>query len=254
MIILSMIRIFAAVLLLVSVLVSNGHARLAVPNTTTEAQATSPIIVIGFVGGFIKHDDPVHSVVQVAARLRKEYGASTVVETFENRNGEKAYRQVIAILDANHDGTLSPDEKRNARVILYGHSWGGSESITLARRLEQDNVPILLTVQVDSVAKIGEDDVTIPANVAQAANFYQSDGLLRGEPEIHAGDPAHTRILGNFRFRYAAIPYNCTDYPWYTRIFMKAHIQIECDPKVWNQVESLIRSYLPPASANGLIQ
>jgi hypothetical protein len=27
---------------------------------------------------------------------------------------------------------------------------------------------------------------------------------------------------------------------------MKSHIEIECDPRVWKQVESLIRSKLPP--------
>ena len=32
-----------------------------------------PVIVIGFVGGFIKHDNLVHSEVQLAARLRKAY-------------------------------------------------------------------------------------------------------------------------------------------------------------------------------------
>jgi hypothetical protein len=26
---------------------------------------------------------------------------------------------------------------------------------------------------------------------------------------------------------------------------MRSHIEIECDPRVWNQVESLIRSRLP---------
>ena len=32
-----------------------------------------PVIVIGFVGGFIKRDNPIHSEVQLAARLRKAY-------------------------------------------------------------------------------------------------------------------------------------------------------------------------------------
>ena len=111
---------------------------------------------------------------------------------------------------------------------------------------------MLLTIQVDSVTKIGEDDEIIPANVAQAANFYQADGLLRGESEIRAADPARTQILGNFQFRYETSPYNCADYPWYNHLFMRAHTQIECDPKVWNQVESLIRAILTShASHNG---
>jgi surfactin synthase thioesterase subunit len=44
-------------------------------------------------------------------------------------------------LDTHHDGILTPEEKRNARIIIYGHSWGGSEAITLARELEKDGIP-----------------------------------------------------------------------------------------------------------------
>jgi surfactin synthase thioesterase subunit len=148
-------------------------------------------------------------------------------------------------VDANHDGLLSAEEKRNARVILYGHSWGASEAITLARELDGDGIPVLLTVQVDSVQKPRENDTVIPANVAEAANFYQLNGFLHGEPEIRAADPKRTHIIGNFRFDYKANPIDCRQYPWYDRIFMRSHIEIECDPRVWNQVESLIRSRLP---------
>jgi len=37
---------------------------------------------------------------------------------------------------------------------------------------------------------------------------------------------------------------------WYARLFMRPHVEIEYDPGVWNQVESLIRSELPPVMAN----
>jgi hypothetical protein len=243
---------FSACLIAVTGLLQAGPVRFALPVATVSA--TSPAIVIGFVGGFIRHDNIVHSEVQLAARLRKEYASSTVVDTFENRNGDKAYREIISLLDANHDGTLSSEEKRSARIIIYGHSWGASEGVTLARRLEKDGIPVLLTVQVDSVAKIGETDGFIPANVTQAANFYQLDGLLHGAPQIRAADATRTQILGNFRFSYQTIPYSCTGYPWYNRIFMKAHVQIECDPEVWNQVESLIRSQLSPTAESGSLQ
>ena len=49
----------------------------------------------------------------------------------------------------------------------------------------------------------------IPANVAQAANFYQTNGCVHGQPKIHAADPAHTHIIGNFRFDYALSEYDC---------------------------------------------
>src|SRR5580658_5610427 len=55
-----------------------------------EASTEPPAIVIGFVGGFIKHDNPVHSEVQLAARLRKEYPAGVEVETFESDRETRA--------------------------------------------------------------------------------------------------------------------------------------------------------------------
>jgi hypothetical protein len=204
-----------------------------------------PVIVIGFVGGFIRHDDLVHSEVQLAARLRKAYPSGVDVETFESYHGERALKKVLRLLDTNHDGTLTVDEKQNARIIIYGHSWGGSAAIVLARDLARDAVPVLLTIQVDSVSKIHRNDRVIPSNVVQAANFYQTNGFLHGQTRIRAADPKRTNIIGNFRFDYKSSPYNCTKYPWYDRVFSKAHTQIECDPSVWDRVESLIRSDLP---------
>ncbi len=207
--------------------------------------ASSPAIVIGFVGGFVRHDDLVHSPVQLAVRLHEDYPTGVYVEVFENRRRESAHEKILRLLDANHDGQLSTDEKQHARIIIYGVSWGASESIELARELEKDGIPVLLTIQVDSVAKSHQNDALIPANVAAAANFYQPDGLLHGRPKISSVDPAHTRIIGNFRFSYEANPISCTKYPWYDRLLVKSHTEIECDPMVWKQVESLIRSKLP---------
>jgi hypothetical protein len=206
---------------------------------------TPPVIVIGFVGGFIKHDNLVHSEVQLAARLRKAYPTGVDVETFESYRGEKARTKVLSLLDTNHDGTLSLAEKQNSRIIIYGHSWGGSEAIVLARNLEKDGIPVLLTIQVDSISKIHRNDSVIPANVAQAANFYQTNGILHGQPKIRAADSSRTKILGNYRFDYKASQYKCDQYPWYDRVFVKAHTQIECDPDVWKQAESLIRANVP---------
>jgi hypothetical protein len=217
----------------------------------TGARTMPPVIVIGFVGGFIKHDNLVHSEVQLAARLRKAYPSGVDVETFESYRGEKARKKILGLLDTNHDGTLTPDEKHNARIIIYGHSWGGSEAIALARELERDGIPVLLTIQVDSISKIHQNDAVIPANVAQAVNFYQPNGLLHGQSEIRAADPTRTSIIGNFRFDYKASPYNCDEYPWYDRIFVKPHTQIECDPSVWKKAESLIRLDLPPTTGSG---
>jgi hypothetical protein len=207
----------------------------------------SPAIVIGFVGGFVRHNNPVHTEVQLAARLRKEYPSGVYVEVFQNHDGSSAYKKILQLLDTEYAGKPTLEEKQKARIILYGHSWGASEAISLARRLEADGIPVLLTIQIDSVTKLGEDDGIIPSNVAQAANFYQPDGRPHGRAEIRAADPSRTRIIGNFRFDYEAHPVACFgDYSWWDRYLSKPHTEIECDPQVWNHVESLIRADLPP--------
>lgn len=222
-------------------------------NSSTPAAETDikkpPTIVIGFVGGFIRHTDLVHSEVQLADRLRKAYPSGVDVETFESYRGESAKRRIVSLLDVNHSGKLTVAEKQDARIILYGHSWGASEAITVARELQTEGIPVLLTVQVDSVAKFGQNDSVIPANVAQAVNFYQPDGFVHGQSTIRAADPAHTKIIGNFQFDYKDLPYTCDKYPWYDRFFVRTHTQIECDPNVWKQAEALIRLELPPATA-----
>src|SRR5215469_121582 len=215
------------------------------PAAEPTAPKVPPVIVIGFVGGFVKHDNAVHSEVQLAARLREDYHFGVHVEVFENQRREKAHQQILPLLDTDKTGSLSAQEKQQARIIIYGHSWGASETVTLARELEKDGIPVLLTIQVDSITKREQNDMLIPANVKEAANFYQPNGLLRGRSEILAADTTRTHIIGNFRFDYKAHPVSCPHYPWFGRLFMKSHIEIECDPNVWNQVESLIRSKLP---------
>jgi hypothetical protein len=235
---------FRVLSLIFSLLLVSGAASSKPRATPAGVSSTSTVIVIGFVGGFVHHDDRVHTEVQLIQRLREGYDSSAYVEMFENHRGKDAHRAVLRLLDANSDGKLSSEEKQNARIIIFGHSWGASETVELARQLEKDGIPVVLTIQVDSVSKIGENDAIIPANVALAANFYQLDGMLHGQPQIRAANPARTHILGNFRSDYKTKPFSCGQYPWWDRIFMKPHIQIECDPAVWSQVESLIRSNL----------
>lgn len=214
----------------------------------SEPPIVSPVIVIGFLGGFVRHDDTVHSGVQLAARLRRDHPSGVYAVTFENRRGDEAYQLILKLLDANGDGQVSNQEKQPARIIIYGISWGASQVVTLARELQAQHIPVLLTIQVDSIAKIGQNDKSIPSNVEEAVNFYQSDGILHGRAEIEAEDPAHTHILGNYRFDYRSHSIECQGYPWYDNLFTKQHTEIECDPAVWSRVESLIRSKLPPVT------
>ena len=205
---------------------------------------TTPTLVIGFTGGFVHSDDLRHSEPQLAENVEHAYGDRVVVGMFENRQRAQARRMVLDWIGRLKAAGLLEDGAQ-PRIILFGHSWGASAVVYLARDLEQDGVPVALTVQVDSIKKHAEDDSVIPANVAEAVNFYQSGGALHGQSDITAADPSSTRILGNYRLTYSHEPDACRAYPWRDRFFFKGHTAIECDPQVWSQVKMLIEDRLP---------
>ncbi len=205
-------------------------------NATPEGR----LIVVGFMGGRVSADNFIHREASLVSNLQQRFPSTIHAAIFANRDGRAALASVLHLLDRDGNGCPTPQEKRAARIVIFGHSWGGSETIALARRLNALNVPVLLTIQVDSVQKSNQDDRTIPANVQEAINFYQSEGLLHGRSRIRADDPKRTKILGNFSSSYRRNPVSCADYPWYARAFMKPHIEIENDPEVWDKIEALI--------------
>jgi hypothetical protein len=201
-------------------------------------------IVIGFVGGFVRPDDVRHPEVQFSALLRELYPSIVHAEVFANHDGKNALRHVLHLLDTDGDGVLTAGEKEQARIIIYGHSWGGSQTVTLARQLEGKGVPVLLTIQVDSVHKPSHDDAVIPSNVRNAVNFYQTKGLIHGQSSIRAADAGRTNIIGNFQMTYHDRRINCDNYPWIARHLNKPHHEIENDPLVWEQIASMIDNEL----------
>jgi pimeloyl-ACP methyl ester carboxylesterase len=214
------------------------------PAVTAGSEPAAPAIVIGFVGGFVSHDDSHHGPVKLAARIQRTVPSDTHVEVFENRHRAQARATILRFLDTNHDGVLSDEEKSRARIVLYGHSWGAQAAVLLARELRRDHIPVLLTVQVDSVAKPWRNDSIIPDNVAEAANFYQPHGLLHGRAKITAADESKTEILGNYRTDYRKTPVPCPEATWAGRFFTPGHTQSDCDPGVWSRVEDLVRERL----------
>jgi pimeloyl-ACP methyl ester carboxylesterase len=205
-------------------------------------------IVIGFVGGFVRHDNPSQGPVQFAQQMQRTVSKDTYVRVFENRRRKQAYDAILRLLDTNRDGVLSAEEKARARIILFGHSWGASAAVSLARDLQRLGVPVLLTVQVDSVAKWHNDSV-IPANVAEAVNFYQPHGIIRGQTRITAADPDRTAILGNYLVDYRKNPVPCPGASWADHVFIPDHMQSECDAHLWSQIETMVRQRLLSADA-----
>jgi pimeloyl-ACP methyl ester carboxylesterase len=209
-------------------------------------------IVVGFVGGFVRHNNPHHGPVQLAQRIQSNSPSDTYVRVFENRHRKTAYNTILQLLDSDHDGVLTADEKTRARIILFGHSWGASAVVLLARELDRAGIPVLLTVQVDSVAKLWQSDGIIPENVAEAVNFYQPNGLIHGRSQISAADAGKTRILGNYLFDYKKAPVQCPGTSWYDRWVTPSHVQSECDPRLWTRVEALVRERLSAPITAGL--
>lgn len=203
-------------------------------------------IVIGFVGGFVRRDNPHQQPVKLAQDLKRTLPPDTYVKIFENRHRRHAYETILHLLDMNHDAILSPEEKSRAHIILFGHSWGASAAVLLARDLDRQNIPVLLTVQVDSVAKFWQNDSVIPDNVAQAVNFYQPHGLVHGEQHIRAADPSKTEILGNVRIDYREHPVECSGISWFDRYITPSHAESECDPHLWSQVKRLVEQVVSP--------
>jgi len=215
----------------------------AVDEAPAEGSAQQPIrklIVIGFMGGNVHATNLIHREAQLIQSLQQDHPLSIHAAIFANRDGKSALKSVLAVLDEDKDGYVSDAEKSAARIVLFGHSWGASQTVTLANQLNKLGIPVLLTIQVDSVQKQNQNDEQIPPNVREAINFYQSEGLLRGRSLIVARDPEKTKILGNHQSSYRQNRVSCAGYPWYARAFMRRHIQIENDPAVWEQIESLI--------------
>lgn len=207
----------------------------------SSAPPLSPsFILVGFVGGFVRHNNPHQQPVQLAQRMQRNLPKDSFVQVFENRHRKSAYKKILLLLDRNHDGVLSDAEKSQARIVLYGHSWGASAAVLLARELDRQGIPVDLTVQVDSVAKFWQHDGVIPENVAAAVNFYQPHGLVHGRQRITAADQSKTQILGNYRFDYRETPVKCEEASWFDRL-TPSHAQSECDPALWGKVEGLLR-------------
>jgi len=204
-------------------------------------------VVIGLLGGFERWNDPNRGVRKLAVKLREsEPTGSIVAESFANHRRRTATRFLLRSLDTNRDGRLDPSEKAQAKIILYGQSLGGAQVVAMARDLNRRGIPVLLTVQIDSV---GLRDAKIPPNVRTAANFYQKEILtFRGQSLIYAAEPAKTRILANVQFHYPILlPSYSRPESWARRTLGGGHAKLEADPILWMQVEQMVRQAIAEA-------
>jgi hypothetical protein len=240
-----------SLLLLLSVITLEAlpSASAQTPRPPSPESSPPTVIVVAFTGGFVRRNDVRHPEVQMVERLSRERIPGLHATIYENRHRGKVRKLILSWLDTNGDGHLSAQEKHSARIILLGHSWGGSATIKLARDLNRDGIPVLMTIQVDSVNKISGEDCLIPPNVREALNFYQTRGPLHSCSNIRATDPSHTRILGNDRYEYQSQPANCRAYSWMNRHVFKTHEAMDCDPRIWSQIDQRVRAQITVAQA-----
>jgi hypothetical protein len=211
-------------------------------------------LILGFLGGRENWDDASRGVRQLAKKIDAMNVSEVHIETLENRKPDLALELIFNSFDRNQDGFLDERERITVRLIMYGHSLGGAAVVKLSHELKDMGIPILLTVQIDSVGFLYDDHV-IPSNVKRAANLYQLDGwLLVGEDEIVPQDPDKTKIIANLKFDYKDKEVDMSGVPWERRLLSVPHSKMDADPEVWSTVEQLILSEIDDLQAEILAE
>ena len=199
-------------------------------------------LILGFLGGRENWDDSSRGVRQLAMKIDSMNLPDVHIETLENRKRDLAMELILNSFDSNRDGYLGERERSTARLIMFGHSLGGAAVVKLSHNLGNMGIPVLLTVQIDSVG-FTYDDHVIPSNVKRAANLYQLDGwLLVGEDEIVPEDPEKTKIIANLKFDYKDKEVDMSGVPWERRLLSVPHSKMDADAEVWSTVEQFILS------------
>ena len=146
-----------------------GHTALG-PQKFSDFTAATPLaegdtLVIGSLGGWEKWNEPKRGVRKFALRLREKNLPGVHVDTVENRRRGIALELVKKAFDRDGDSQLSAEEAGSARLILFGQSFGGAAVNKLSKELKPLGVPVLLSVQIDSVGVKDAEVLTGPAVV-----------------------------------------------------------------------------------------
>lgn len=185
------------------------HAKSNTPLASASIHAETPpphsgcrIIYAGFVGALETSNHKGSGVVQIRDILRGAEYPDVCANSFIPISWSSG-REWILTYFPSHAGVLTPDELQSApRIILVGHSTGGWAMLSVARDLRDKNIPVELTVQIDSV---GVTDYTIPRNVSSGAIFHAWDALMfMTTKKLRVEDPLHTKIIANIVVKNAS--------------------------------------------------
>jgi hypothetical protein len=196
------------------------------------------IIYLGFVGALEPANNKFSGIVQIRKTLQGKEYSDVCANSFSPYVWMDG-RDWLLKHFPGHAGALTPEElQQSPKVILVGHSMGGWAMISVARELRNRDIPVELTIQVDSV---GITDYTIPRNVKSAAIFHANDVLMfMTTKHVQREDPNYTKLIADIT------------------VAGVGHQSITRDPRirelVMEMVESLRTEFAANSMASGLPQ
>jgi hypothetical protein len=160
-----------------------------------ERDASCRIIYLGFVGALEPSQNKHSGVVQIGETLRGVDYPDVCAKSYSPYVWTDGLDWLLKHFPA-HSGALTSKELQHCpKVILVGHSMGGWAMLSVARRLRSRDIPVELTIQVDSV---GITDYTVPRNVKSGAIFHARDVLMPlTTKHLRLEDASHTKMLAD---------------------------------------------------------
>jgi pimeloyl-ACP methyl ester carboxylesterase len=149
----------------------------AVQIGSTKPHAGNVYLIRGWIGVFSTGMD------QLGEQLDKQGIRSTVYQDGQHN----ALADQIAKVYKGKTNNSEP-------LVLIGHSYGADDVVTVARRLNEDNIPIDLLVTVDATTP-----PDVPKNVKLCYNYFQSNAtdvipMFRGIPLTPDSDAKNAKI------------------------------------------------------------
>jgi hypothetical protein len=160
-----------------------------------ETPQNCKIIFLGFVGALEPAGNKYSGVVRIRKTLQGKEYSDVCANSFSPYVWTEGRDWLLKHFPA-HSGPLTPEElQRSPKVILIGHSMGGWAMMSVARELRSRDIPVELTIQMDSV---GITDYTIPKNVKSCAIFHANDMLMfMTTKHVKREDPNYTNVVAD---------------------------------------------------------
>jgi hypothetical protein len=165
------------------------------PDLSTQTRPHCAILYLGIVGALEPPENKSSGVVQLREILERPQFSDVCAKSYSPYTWTEGRDWLLSFFPSQTD-VLSPEQLAQApKIVLVGHSMGGWAVLSVARELRKRDIPVELTVQVDSV---GLTDFTIPRNVKMSAIFHAHDFLMfMTTKNVRLEDPAKTKMVAN---------------------------------------------------------